>query len=1233
MPRTPRRARSRSTPQPSMKLPLVAGTLVAASLFTGAYLVGCTGTPPKKDTVGGAAAPTGKAAKPVAPAAVKTEGALAPEPVQWPKRADDPTELPVVKWPPRGSKQKFMIARDTWVSWYKGEKEGNQGGEQKLKTKGNQEITLIDLSKADLASLKGKVVTGAVWHFHNASPKAPFKRLSVSTVATPWVEGTGRGYKQQQGSACYTSPELGKRDWAYPGSTLMGAAFGRGHTLWRFADSTKPDGRGWQNCAVEPAVVQARVAGVSHGFAVYDDVGSEWTRTGDKVKCHVYPNRFAHSRESGKFAPYLEIWTDGTDATPPAKVSDVRVATKGFPAGQALVTWATPADEGGAGTIGFVVNYAGQTKSGEMPRYLVPMAREPGGRVRMHVTDLDFASGEKVELTIAAVDGAGNTGEAVTTNATLSSTPPVFTIAKSDIAPFEPGGSAPRAGSLSVRVVDLLDKISPNGDTMIPKHPAGYLTGNHLFSASKKLVRLHSGRNEAVCFQVNLAGSTDDASMSLAFDDASLKVKLFRFDYVGTKAGPMPDALVPLKNPIRIPAGDDPEAAGQKNASFLCEVYVPHATSPGKKSGTLTVKEGGSALELTVDLEVWEFTLPNKLSFLAEMNAYGTAGPEGRALEYYRVAHEHRCVMNRLYYNWNGKPNQEPKKRGDDFDWEPWDARFGKLFDGSAFADLPRAGEPLDVFYLPFNENWPVDVYSSYRKSYWIEEAFAPWYKEKLKAAFAKFARHFDQKKWHDTIFQLYLNNKVYYKEKRSWSSVSAPWIFDEPCHTQDFWALRWYGILFHQAVDPVKGNSRFWYRCDISRTNFSRTFQWGIMDIEVLGGSSTEKIRMRADEDIHSIKTYFTQYGSANDPADANTQPAAWCLSNWANGAVGALPWQTIATKNAWTKGEKTGLFYPRGDTVAPSVRLKAFRRGQQTIEYLTLLQDVYGLDSFAVRNGANSIVDLTAQVVKTWSEDAGTIRFSKSDPRALWELRYRVGAMVAAKKPAYKRAVFTWPSPPTDMSRLPPMGYVTVGPIQPKSRWDGDDARAPADAPPALPARSQTKRNPGGAAPEVNGTSIFNGRDLSGWRKAGDGAVERGSLVTRKGGDLYYKADWKTLTMSLEAKASGTKNVLLGLQLGQTGMGRGNCSISLVFYGDGDVHVRANNKMLGKSGSGKVDLSTWTDITVEHTGSSLRLWADGAQVVDVDISSVPRKRGGLYVYSSGQSEAAVRELRVDGR
>ena len=54
-----------------------------------------------------------------------------------------------------------------------------------------------------------------------------------------------------------------------------------------------------------------------------------------------------------------------------------------------------------------------------------------------------------------------------------------------------------------------------------------------------------------------------------------------------------------------------------------------------------------------------------------------------------------------------------------------------------------------------------MNIFENYKPSYWSDEAFTSQYGEKLKKAFSAFARHFEKKKWHDTIFQFYLNNKV----------------------------------------------------------------------------------------------------------------------------------------------------------------------------------------------------------------------------------------------------------------------------------------------------------------------------------------------------------------------------------------------------------------------------------------------------------------------------------------
>lgn len=185
----------------------------------------------------------------------------------------------------------------------------------------------------------------------------------------------------------------------------------------------------------------------------------------------------------------------------------------------------------------------------------------------------------------------------------------------------------------------------------------------------------------------------------------------------------------------------------------------------------------------------------------------------------------------------------------------------------------------------------------------------------------------------------------------------------------------------------------------------------------------------------------YFTEYGSGNAPRDPNSQPLIWCLKAWGHGAVGILPWQTIGAERNFTdmsrsaKGEQA-LFLPHDGKIIPSVRLKSFRRGQQDVEYLTLLGDVYDQPHFAIANGTAAVIDLSGKLRKRFETDAGTMYFDKANPTALWHLRVRVGEMVSAKKPPYKRVVRPMPTPNTSVNNVPDIGYVRVAPDLPSSK-----------------------------------------------------------------------------------------------------------------------------------------------------------------------------------------------------
>src|SRR4029077_15259452 len=86
--------------------------------------------------------------------------------------------------------------------------------------------------------------------------------------------------------------------------------------------------------------------------------------------------------------------------------------------------------------------------------------------------------------------------------------------------------------------------------------------------------------------------------------------------------------------------------------------------------------------------------------------------------------------------------------------------------------------------------------------------------------------------------------------------------------------------------------------------------------------------------------------YGSTNDIHQSKVQPAAWSVDSWLDGVDGVLPWQTIGTDASWKKADTLSLFYPGApaglkEPVA-SIRLKSYTRGQQDVEYLTLLARV---------------------------------------------------------------------------------------------------------------------------------------------------------------------------------------------------------------------------------------------------------------------------------------------------
>lgn len=752
--------------------------------------------------------------------------------------------------------QRVEVSRDCWISAYGKEREGNNGASPKLKLKSIQEMFLIDF---DPAPYKGRRVARAALHLH-VLPPIFLGRVTVSALADPWSEGDGKSYALVPGASSFEWAATNQKRWggnAGDAPDITAVVLGGGGTRWGFADATPPDAQGWQVIAIDPAVVQDRIDGRSFGFFVMDDVGSEYTRTGNQFEYRPLLNRYVHSREGPrKTAPYFTL--EFTDA---------------------------------------------------------PVAPAPPSNV---------------------------------------SSPSPSKPVKSALLPQIPAAPTADAPPVACR--------SAFGEPL-----------NHL--------AFFAARNEAIGFLIE----SDPKQIALAAPPG-IECSLFAAPKVAGRIDP----LVPIAR-----------SAAPADAAFI-EIYVPHSAPPGLHAGSLNI----AGRQFPFTLTVWSFTLPDHLSFIPQMNAYDL--PE-RETGYYQLAHEHRTTLNRLRYGWTGKvsPEDVPRRNADgSWDWSRFDRRFGPLLDGSAFAGSRRKNIPVDAFYLPLNENWPMDHPKHFKGGYWIETAYDESYWSEFRAAAAEFARHIAEKNWTHPVFEFFLNNKVYFKHERGdrWDACSAPWIFDEPMHTQDFWALRRFGMEFWKGVAapgiPEDRAPHLAFRIDISRPQWQRDLLDGIDSVQVVSGSMRTYHQSIADR-ARRFKNLVYMYGSPNPIGSSNAIPACWCVETWALGADGVVPWQTLGRASSWVKPDPLAMFYPTEQGPIPSIRLKSFRAGQQLVEYLTIYTALTKQDRAAVGSAVLTDPAFGGLMEKKSETDAGNSSFSPDSAAAFESLRLRLGAWLSEKSP----------------------------------------------------------------------------------------------------------------------------------------------------------------------------------------------------------------------------------------
>ena len=809
---------------------------------------------------------------------------------------------------------KLRCVADTAVSSYPTERGFNYGQSSNLRLKG---IEMLALLRFDTAAVRTWNVQSARLYLH-ASGEHRLKTVGLSTVATPWIEGDSAG-KAGTG-ASFEWADTGKTRWGGRQSDVTDAIFTRQGTRAFYTDVQPREG-GWLEVQVPPELVRAMAEGRSDGLAVTDEKGQ--TRWNNNV----------HSREQSGFEPYLLV----TGAADP----NANVSLPPAPAARRVV--ALPA-----------------------PLTAVEPAQRTAGDPPVHDGLRVWAYGECEK-------------------------------------------AHPVSGN-------LLEEVGPSGYGEGPR--GEYRRRNAVWEGASSTVRLVAARNEFAAFQlcVEAVGgkasgvrvrATDLAGPNGAKIPAS-RVRLLQDWYVRD-----PDWYAEVGRPLE--AGFTiPDARngipGQRNQSVLAEVYVPHEAPAGAYRGALEVSaDGVKPFQVPVELHVYGFTLPDTLAFAVDLNAYGPPGDAEMELRFQRMAHEHRTTLNILGYSQAGRategyaPPLEGSGKGLHVkDWAEFDRRFGRYFDGTAFADLPRASAPLRHTYLPFSEGWPSDIRQHYRyqattaeypaliaehalKAPPVEEAFDTQFQDEFRAVVKEFARHFREKGWNRTEFQFYLNDKYYYKDPQQGGRGSSWWLLDEPMHRDDWLALRFFGKMFKESVhealpQPGPRDPKFRFRADISRPQWQRDWLDGLVDLMCVSGEFYRKNDLCLDlQRTQGIQ--FWHYSTGNDIHATNLTGEAWALQAYLAGADGILPWNSLGGDDSFDRPSPTTILYPGKrfgvDGPLPSLRLKAFRRGQQDVEYLALLAQKRGWNREQLAAAVAPLISLKGRTRERFVDDAGTPLF----------------------------------------------------------------------------------------------------------------------------------------------------------------------------------------------------------------------------------------------------------------
>jgi len=832
----------------------------------------------------------------------------------------------------------------------------NGGRLARIRIKGNQHLVAMDF---DRAPLRGRLVRSATLVARRGA--AQISGLTISTLMAPWDE--------------YASNSLtsgaGPRDgWGYPGARFPAVTGGNAFSLLCQAPSVVKDG--WYRWQVDPDLVHALAVGAAYGLTLH-----EWDADYSR-------NPTIASREQAGARPYLEVEFADGPAPPPQPPAQLKVLGDADALRLALR----------APARGFA--YEVSVNGRPLGRWNTPFVR-PGEQQVIPIRDLPLRAGKTVRIEVVTVSRTGRRSAPAVLGAAVPAPPALEFPTVPDV---KTAGSPPDG----LAVIPLQDKYDAAGKP-VGVLPADYPCRNAVFDG--KMVRLAAARGEVVGFQALVKGT---GNVKVACEMPGLRADLWRAVYVQAEGGRrIPDPLVPLEDPI---------ALSPDEATPVCvDLFVPFDFAEREVAGALTLSDGRT---LPVCLTVRPFAIPREATFACEMNTYGLPAAVRDFYRLQEIAYDHRAHVNILAYGHRSTDPRSVKasmsmlmadgrrmdqdrynavKAGDTKGhWDDFVKVFGPYLSGSHFKEGHRGPVPAPGFYLTFHESWPLRVrefWSGHLDAYETFKA-RPEYAETFVAVLRDFLETAKREGWQKTGFQVYLNNKTKRGDARR-----SPWTLDEPVSYWDYRALAYYGDLVHRATRAVPGTA-LEYRIDISRPQFDRGQLLEKCDLWVVSSAAFRTYpRLVADRAERTGERIWV-YGTSNRVEQTNRTIEAWALEAYRGGAWGILPWQTVnKSGSAMTAADQLGLFIfakgpDAGRPLRHSMRLKAYRSVQQTVEYLDLLRRTRRLTPGRIRALIDHYVDLGGTIRQTDPEDAGTPHYEAVTPDALRRLREAAARLI---------------------------------------------------------------------------------------------------------------------------------------------------------------------------------------------------------------------------------------------